>query len=104
MKGSKLSALVIAHIEAVHAGYVINIIVASKSGNADLIACIKGKFFAFEIKGDGDTEKRLQDEQLTKVAKAGGYGGYVYSIADVDDIIANLRKPQISSKNTKISL
>lgn len=104
MIGAKLSAAATKHIETVHNGYVINVIVASKSGNADLIACIRGKFFAFEIKGKGDTEKRLQDEKLTKVTKAGGYGGYVYSLADIDDIVNNLRQPKMSPKTIKISL
>lgn len=104
MIGSKLSAAVTNHIETAHNGYVINVIVASKSGNADLIACVNGKFFAFEIKGTGDTKKQLQDEKLNRVAKAGGYGGYVHSLADVDSIIKNLIQPKISSDTTKISL
>lgn len=104
MIGAKLSAAVIAHIEKKYNGEVTNVVVSSKSGTSDLIACIEGRYFAFEIKGAGDTEKRLQDEKLKRVAKAGGYGGYVYSIADVDDIVKNLKQPQILSKITKIIL
>lgn len=104
MKGSILSMAAIKHIEQVHKGYVINVIAASKSGTADLIACIDGRFFAFEIKGEGDTVKRLQNEKLNLVAKAGGYGGYVYSIDDIDYLIDTLIRPQISSNNNKISL
>lgn len=94
MRGSKLSELAIQRIENTHSGYVINVIVAGKNGTADLIACIQGRFFAFEIKGDGDSRKRLQDEKLMQIARAGGYGGYVKSIADVDTIICNLLRPE----------
>ncbi len=104
MRGSKLSKAVIKHIENEHSGYVINIIVAGKSGNPDLIACIHGQFFAFEIKGSGDTKKRLQDEKLIEIAKAGGFGGYVYSIDDVNDIIKNLKQLQIPTKKTVLNL
>ncbi len=104
MLGSKLSKAVIKHIENEHSGYVINIIVAGKNGNPDLIACIRGRFFAFEIKGKRDTKKRLQDEKLAQIAKAGGFGGYVYCIDDVDDIIKNLKRLQILTKKTEIKL
>jgi hypothetical protein len=93
--GAKLSEAVIKHVESVHNGLVTNVIVAGKSGCSDLIACINGKYFALEIKGDDDTEKPLQDEHLKNVARAGGYGGYVYSVEDAEDIITNLKHPDI---------
>ncbi len=104
MTGAKLSRLAIKHIEVKHCGYVVNTIVASKSGTADLIACIDGKFFAFEIKGDSDTEKPLQDAVLNRVANANGYGGYVYCIKDIDTIVQKLTRPykQIRKKVIKL--
>lgn len=103
MRGSKLSEAIIKHIETKHSGYVVNVVVASKSGTPDLLACIDGKFFAFEVKGKGDTKKELQSEKLNEIAKAGGYGGYVYSILDVDNIIKNLVRPSIPT-TIKVSL
>lgn len=93
MLGSKLSSICIRHIENEHNGYVVNIIHSGKSGTADLLACINGKFFAFEIKGSSDITCPLQDEKLCEVSRAGGYGGYVYSVRDLDDIVENLIQP-----------
>lgn len=104
MNGAKLSKLAIKLIEDKYSGYVINTIVTGKSGTADLIACIGSKFFAFEIKGDTDTEKPLQDAILNRVANAKGYGGYVYCLDDIDIIVQNLTVPKQQSKNTKVKL
>lgn len=104
MNGSKLTALAIKHIEKVYNGYVINTIATGKSGTADLIACIDGTFFAFEIKGKGDKPKPLQDCIFDRVMKAGGYGGYVYKLADIDFIVNNLSYPIHNKAKAKINL
>lgn len=104
MTGAQLSAKAIKYIETKYTGYVVNVIVSSKSGTADIIACIKSNFFAFEIKGKGDTEKLLQDKKLNDVAKAGGYGGYVRKLSDIDYIVTNLVSPSISKPVTRLKL
>lgn len=94
MLGSSLSAKVIKHLESKYKSYVINVEVSSKNGTSDLVACINGLFFVFEIKGTNDTVKALQDSKMQKASNAGAFGGYVRSIADVDDIIINKKKPK----------
>ena len=98
MRGSNLSAKVMRHINLKHKGFVTNVIVASQNGVPDLHACIDGKFYGFEIKGEGDRTRPLQDEKLTQIAEAGGYGGYVRSVEDVDRIVENKEHPFILRK------
>ena len=100
MDGKKLSKLAINYIETKYNGFVINVISASKAGIPDLIVCIDSKFFAFEIKGSNDREKPLQSMTLNMIYKAGGCGGYVYNLGDIDRIVLNktnkpLKLPQI---------
>lgn len=104
MKGSKLSMAAITYIERIYKGYVVNVMVASKSGTPDLLACINGKFFAFEIKGTGDTKKALQDEKLKQIADAGGCGGYVHELKDIDRMVKNSLKPVVSTSKHRLIL
>ncbi|MCH9665989.1 MAG: hypothetical protein K0U41_09125 [Gammaproteobacteria bacterium] len=89
MKGQQLTKLIIEHIVAHHDGWAANINVASKKGVPDILACIDGEFFAFEVKSKNDKEKPLQTEQLLAITLAKGCSGYVRSLEDVDHIIAN---------------
>ena len=104
MKGSKLSSLILKHIENKYDGYAINIITSNKNGNPDIVACIDGKFYSFEVKGDQDTTNNLQDEKLALVSKAGGFGGYVYSLDDVDAIILKEKQFKQPPKNHRVKL
>ena len=99
MNGQELTKKVIDRIELCYKGYAVNVVQASKNGTADVIACIDGIFFAFEIKGTNDTEKALQSNKLSKVVEAGGCGGYVKCIADLDFIIVNKYKPKVIKRS-----
>lgn len=98
MLGSKLSKKAIKHLETNYKAVVINLVATSKKGNPDLIACIKGKFYAFEIKGSTDTEKELQKQKLHNITIAGGFGGFVYCLEDIDNII-KYNKQYVYNKN-----
>lgn len=83
MKGSKIQTEILQWAEAM-GYYAVNIISASKSGTHDVVMCAEGLFFAIEVKGKGDTEKKLQATKGKRVRNAGG----VYFIArDLDDVI-----------------
>ncbi len=86
--GGRLTAKIMKHIREAHNGFPINIISASAKGMPDIVACIDGQLYAFEVKSENDREKALQSEQLARIAKAGGCGGYVYNTYDVDVIVA----------------
>lgn len=80
-RGSKLSQDAVKLLEKV--GTVINVIVAGESGASDLVACIKGRYVAIEIKGKGDYLKTLQSGHLAKVYQAGGIAIVAYNLEDV---------------------
>lgn len=86
MNGSQLTEKAMQIIEE-HGGKVINLIAASKAANADLIACINGRYCEFEIKGKGDTEKPAQAQKLNTAIHAGGVAGFVHNIADLERLI-----------------
>jgi len=90
MRGSKLQKLILDYLEACEYP-AINIVSASKSGISDIVACIEGKFCLIEVKGAGDTEKRLQQIKQRKVREAGGYAIFAYSLDDVKHLIMKVR-------------
>ena len=71
--------------------YAVNIITASKSGTHDIHLCARGQFYSIEVKGKGDTEKRLQQAKARKVRNAGG----VYILAkSLDNVIEAVKLDQ----------
>lgn len=43
-------------------------------GTPDFLGTIRGRFFAIELKIDGESPDALQDYKLTQIAEAGGIG------------------------------
>jgi hypothetical protein len=46
--------------------------VFGRSGVPDILCCLNGRFVAIECKANGGKTTRLQDSNLTAIAKAGG--------------------------------
>jgi Holliday junction resolvase len=83
---SKVQKKILDYIGSV--GYVVKIISATKSGVPDTIACINGKFYAFEIKRSEDEEASpLQEYNIEQIEKAGGHAFVVWSVKQVKEII-----------------
>lgn len=57
------------------------------AGIPDIIACIGGKFFAFEAKQPSGKLTRLQELTLAKIQAAGGAAYKVTSAAEVEKIV-----------------
>lgn len=66
-------------LEDEYGAYVINVTAASKAGTMDLLACIKGEFWGFEIKWKSDTPNQLQREKINKCLDAGGRAYFIRS-------------------------
>lgn len=66
-------------LEKEYGAYIVKVISASRSGVGDILACIKGLFYLFEIKDKGDTIKPLQKENINRVREAGGKGYEIHS-------------------------
>lgn len=57
------------------------------SGVPDIVACVDGKFFAFEVKRPGGKLTRLQEVTIRKINEAKGTACKVTSVEDVKDIL-----------------
>ncbi len=99
MTGGELQKKIMTFLEKTYKErcYIINVVKAGKSGNPDLVVCIDGQFYGFEVKAGRDTDKPLQSAQLARIGDAGGCGGFVRSVADVEQIIALRTKPKWDS-------
>lgn len=49
-----------------------------RSGVPDIIGCIKGKFFALEIKAEKGRPSELQLYEIRKIKESGGYARVLY--------------------------
>lgn len=88
-----LQPKVINCLETHYSAYVINLIASAKSGDADLIACIKGEFWAFEVKWASDTPSELQRIKINNVIDAGGRAYFIRSVEELCKIIDNKVEP-----------
>lgn len=57
------------------------------AGIPDIIACIRGRFFAFEIKTPKGKVTKLQEATIRKINEAGGTAVVVRSAEDVKRIL-----------------
>lgn len=53
------------------------------AGIPDIIACIGGRFFAFEVKTETGKTTALQDATIRKILSCGGYAFVVRSVEEV---------------------
>lgn len=80
--------------------YVINVIASSKNGNMDIVACINGLFWGFEIKWKQDKPSELQKQKLNDLNAAGGKGFFIRSILELRDAVEG-RTPTINYNVTR---
>lgn len=57
------------------------------AGIPDIIACIDGHFFGFEVKTDTRKPTALQEAIIRKILKAGGTAAVVRSVGEVRALI-----------------
>ena len=55
-----------------------------------IIACVGGRFCAFEVKQPSGKLTRLQEVALKKIEDAGGVAGKVTSVEDVKKLLADM--------------
>ena len=59
------------------------------AGIPDIIACIDGRFYGFEVKTEDGRPTKLQESTIRKIKNAGGIALIVRSVEDVKAVIAN---------------
>ena len=57
------------------------------AGIPDIIACIGGKFYAFEVKTPGGKTTKLQEATIRKILACGGTVSVVHSVDEVRAVI-----------------
>lgn len=60
------------------------------AGIPDVIACIDGRFFAFEVKTDIGKPTKLQEATIRKILAAGGTAVVVRSVEEVKSAIGGI--------------
>ena len=60
------------------------------AGIPDIIACVNGRFCAFEVKQPSGKLTRLQESTLGRIRAAGGVAGKVTSVEDVEKLLAGM--------------
>ena len=82
-------------LEQEYNAFVIVTVSTSKSGIADIIACIDGMFYAFEIKWGDDKPSELQKQKINEVIDSGGKAYFITSENELryilDSCIAPIR-------------
>ena len=64
-----------------------NIGIYAKAGVSDIIACIKGRFVAIEVKRPGQKPSALQVNFINAINSIGGLAFWADSLDEVKDII-----------------
>lgn len=84
-----LQPKVIKVLETEYNAYTIKVQVASVSGHMDIVACINGLFYGFEVKYKSDMPSELQKDKINKLIDAGGKGYFIRSIEQLRNILDN---------------
>lgn len=67
-----------------------NIGIYAKAGVSDILACIKGRFVAIEVKRPGKKPSALQAQFITAVNNIGGIAFWADNLQDVKDKLKEL--------------
>ncbi len=70
--------------------YVIKTIVVSRNGVPDIIACIRGKFYAFEVKNEKRKITPLQEYNIKLINESGGKAYLVRSVEEVKTVLSSI--------------
>lgn len=91
-------------LEKEYKAYAIKIMSASKAGHMDIIACINGLFYGFEVKWKSDQPSLLQKQKINTLIDAGGKGFFIRSIADLRDAVTGKLEPTRYSLGQRFEL
>lgn len=101
---NKLQPKCIKILEKEYNAYVINLNVASRAGNMDLIACIKGQFYGFEIKWKNDVPSELQKDKINCCIEAGGKAYFIRSEDELRCILEKRIQPHKYKLKSTVTL
>ena len=83
MLESAIQKNILTFLKTVPNCWSIKTIQSNKLGCPDILACIEGAFYAFEVKQEKGQTTAIQDFQLNQIKIAGGRSFIVRSVEDV---------------------
>jgi len=86
MDEQQIQAKILKYLKSIGA-YTIKTIVSNRKGIPDIIACIDGNFYAFEIKTNKGKVSPLQEYELSKIKRAGGISSLVRNVEDIKTLM-----------------
>lgn len=88
MKESVVQSKILNYLKS-QGHYCIKTIMSNKSGVPDILACVNGKFYAFEVKKQGNLKgvSSLQQHNIDMINKSQGKAFAVDSVDTVKDIL-----------------
>ncbi len=97
-----LQTVVLKMLKEKYNAYAINIIHGSTSGIPDIIACIEGRFYVFEIKYGKDVVSELQKQHINKIIESGGRAHIITSTNQLCNILDNDLNPIILKQRSEV--
>jgi hypothetical protein len=91
MRESDIQRKILKYLES-QGGYAVKVVVANRSGVPDILYCLDGEFWAFEVKSPQGKQPPLQARHQTQNQKAGGKYFVVCSIEEVKQILGEYVK------------
>ena len=61
------------------------------AGIPDIVACVRGRFVAFEVKRPGCKPTKLQEATLRRIGAAGGVAAVVHSVDEARATLENVK-------------
>lgn len=58
----------------------------AKNGTPDILCCLDGRFYAFEVKVGNNKPSKIQEFQMQMIKAAGGVAAPVWSLEDVQGL------------------
>ncbi len=99
-----LQPKVIKVLENEYQAFTVNVTAASRSGIMDVLACIKGQFYGFEIKYKTDRPSPLQKQKINAVTTANGKAYFIRSVEQLRSILNNDLPSEFYDLTTKLRL
>ena len=87
MLESAIQAKILKHLRSIPNCWAIKVVAANCNGTPDILACINGQFYAFEVKNERGRLSPIQQVQLDRIASAQGKAYTVRSLEEVIQII-----------------
>ena len=71
------------------------------AGIPDIIACVDGQFFGFEVKTVDGKPTKFQEAAIRRICAFGGIAAVVRSVEEVRCILAHTNRHEIKMEDTK---